>query len=489
MSRWLEDFEAHAFQGMWRDLKIELEKTTVDDKTVITSVSELARLQKVVSYLDEMIQSIDPELVPTGIWDNFNSQATPCLQQIVSYNANRNIAHIQKANIHVDNLLTYIRPYMVASGKIGKVLQEAIRAYAKTITEFGESFRNKSLTLVEETKSYANESRELCDSIEKIKNLAEEYNVKLFGIDESDGGIYDKVNKLVIELEEKYVNITDFYNETLVGTEKTPATKKEILQAKETILAERKSIKGLLDDVSIEVDQLKQFYIKIFGKHHDDDEKEDGGLSGEFNELIKALADFEVKQRNKYMALNDQIEALLPGATSAGLATAYLEMKASFNDPIKSMSHLFYGSIGILVFGSIILAIDTVGPDSITFIKVNDWNMVLQELVYKIPFYAPILWLAFYASKRRSEYQRLQQEYAHKEALAKSYDSYKKQIEQLDVEDKTMQKELITKAVDAIAYNASNTLDKKHGDKMPTLVLIEKTVEQLEKFKNIFKSS
>ena len=40
-----------------------------------------------------------------------------------------------------------------------------------------------------------------------------------------------------------------------------------------------------------------------------------------------------------------------------------------------------------------------------------------------------------------------------------------------------MQKLLITKSFDAIAYNASNTLDRKHGDKMPVQDLIEKIVE------------
>ncbi|MGZ8160684.1 MAG: hypothetical protein ACXWT1_13615 [Methylobacter sp.] len=101
-------------------------------------------------------------------------------------------------------------------------------------------------------------------------------------------------------------------------------------------------------------------------------------------------------------------------------------------------------------------------------------NTVLKGFLSRIPLYAPILWLALYSTKRRSEYQRLQQEYAHKEALAKSYGSYKKQIDDLDEENIEMQKILIMKAVDAIAYNASDTLDGKHGDKMPVHDLLEK---------------
>ena len=65
-------------------------------------------------------------------------------------------------------------------------------------------------------------------------------------------------------------------------------------------------------------------------------------MSGELNERIKALDIFEVKQKNRYTVLNELIERLLPGATSAGLATAYLDMKTSFDKPILNMSLIFY---------------------------------------------------------------------------------------------------------------------------------------------------
>jgi hypothetical protein len=118
MSRWIDEFKSHAFQAIWIDLKSTLDGVAVDDKTVITSVTELARLKKVVVYLDELIQGVDPEIVPAGTWTSFGSQATPCNQQIQAFVTNRNIAHIQAANKHADNLLTYIRPYMVSEKKL-----------------------------------------------------------------------------------------------------------------------------------------------------------------------------------------------------------------------------------------------------------------------------------------------------------------------------------------------------------------------------------
>ena len=299
--------------------------------------------------------------------------------------------------------------------------------------------------------------------------------------------VEDRMRALAADIENKYERISDYYNETLIGDESDSSTKKTILQAKELILEEKEKIEELLETVEVEVGALDKFHTQVFGRL-DEDEKRVGGLSNNLNTLIQALKDFEEEQKNKYVALNAEIETLIPGATSAGLATAYTDMKVSFDTPIENASRVFYWSILLLVLASIILSIDKFGgEDWVTFVKFTDWSVVLKGLVYKIPFYAPVLWLAFYATKRRSEYHRLQQEYAHKEALAKSYNSYKKQIEDLDVKDLAMQKQFILKTIDAIAYNVSETLDGKHGDKMPAQELIEKLVAELAKIQGASK--
>ena len=88
-----------------------------------------------------------------------------------------------------------------------------------------------------------------------------------------------------------------------------------------------------------------------------------------------------------------------------------------------------------------------------------------------------MIWVAVYASKRRSENQRLEQEYAHKEALARSYISYKKQISELGKEDNVLLEKLILEAINAISYNASKTLDKKarrrHNIKRNNAILLK----------------
>lgn len=490
MSRWLNQFENHSFQNTWRTLKDIANKLKADDETVVTSVEELARLRKVISYINGMINSIDPELVPMTTWDSFYSQTTACLQQVQIFIDNRNISHIRQANDHADNLLTYVRPYMIVNGKIGKILQNSIKEYSVTIDEYIKSFKDASSSLVSEIKEYKREGHEALNDIKSQKESIDNFSFFLFENNGKDQGVQTKINNLVEDFEKKYTSLNQFYNEIFIGDEDNFSTKKIIFQTKETALNDQNEITGLLENSKNEINELKKFYLKIFGEPNQTGESV-GGLANELNTRISALNKFESDQKTKYEALNKEIESLLPGATSAGLARAYNQMKRSFDRPIRNANCVFYCSIGSLIVISILQNISSIGGEHlITFTEIGEWDRILKGLINRAPLYGAILWLAFYASKRRSESQRLQQEYAHKEAFAKSYQSYKKQLQDLKVEGDDLQKDLIKNAIEAIAYNASQTLDGNHGDKMPFLAAIEDYLNKYpEKVIDAFKTA
>lgn len=470
MSRWNDQFKNHAFQSFWKELKSSLSDAKIDDVTVVTSVIELSRLKKAIGYIDSILESIDPELIPANIWDNFASQADACWRYVVSFNSTRDIAQIQNANAHADNLLSYVRPYMIVEGKAGAVLRKAATQSSQDIEDFVNGFKSRSDILVEEIKNNKSLTDSLKDHVLEVSDLAEQFKIKIKGDGVDDIGVEKKIEE-----------INSLYNEAIVGDENVESTKSSIYQARESIFADKQKVDEALNNILGAINGFNNFYDKVFGSKNDVGARE-GGMEDDLNKKIKSLSDFEARQAAKYKALNLQIESLLPGATSAGLASAYREMKESFNNPIRDATRVYGLSIGILVIASLIFSIDSVGGDQwIKFLSFDDWAVVLKGLVYKAPFYGPVIWLAYTASKRRSESQRLQQEYAHKEALAKSYDSYRKQLQELEGEDKDMQKEFIRKAIDAIAYNASQTLDGKHGDNHPATDLASKLFDALSK--------
>ena len=127
------------------------------------------------------------------------------------------------------------------------------------------------------------------------------------------------------------------------------------------------------------------------------------------------------------------------------------------------------------------LTVHKMGLWYIEFVDISNHINLLNNIFYKLPILGSLLWLAFFASKRRSEDRRLQQEYAHKEALTKSYHSFKKQLDELQSKDDEMMKSLLSTTIHAIAFNASSTLDGKHGDKFPLHEITEKIVDNMHK--------
>jgi len=183
------------------------------------------------------------------------------------------------------------------------------------------------------------------------------------------------------------------------------------------------------------------------------------------------------------------IESLLPCATSAGLAKAYHEERKKFKEPIEKWNKLFISALMLMFIATFItfvnISISEAEGFKIGFVAIQNFEQTMNSLLFKLPLYGPLIWLAIYASKRRSENQRLEQEYAHKEALAKSYSSYKQQIEDLKQEDQALLIKLLNSAIDTISKNASESLDKKHGDGTPVHELVKTVFNEV---KNVNKS-
>lgn len=479
MSRWAEQFESHPFQSDWAAIKNALSDAEVDDETVTTTVAELARLQKVVAYIDEILSAIDPELVPLGTWDQFRKQSHPCLNQLNAYNSNKDINALTQANAHADNLLTYVRPYMILHGEAASALQNSIRSYSRKVDEMaGESLKRARATV--------RESEAIRDDIAGIKQESSESQKailscydEIFRENESEPGIKLRIERFEAEAERIYDLIGSLHDELLVDEEGNASVRSSIIRAHADIEEQKEKSQKLIREIQAERSAILAFYAKVFGEGESDDESEEeskpAGMSAELEMLMKKMQAFEKNQSTRYSALNDQIESLLPGATSAGLASAYAEMKRQFAAPIKIYSRLFYAAIVALLAVSAFVAIEAIGPGwSIKFIHLEDWQAVVRAILNKMPFYLPVIWLGFFASRRRSEAQRLEQEYAHKEALAKSYENFKRQLDELDADDLEMRKAFISSVVDAVAFNASTTLDGKHGDKTPAQLLFSR---------------
>lgn len=484
-SRWADEFARHPFQAVWQGIKHDLENIEVDDQTVTTSVTELARLKRVVIYLDEIIGTVDPDLTPRSVWGNFHSQADACWQQIKAYVSNKNIAHIQQANEHADNLLTYVRPYMVLPQEAVSALQKSAQTYASQLESHIVSFRDKSDSVLNEMRKGRDGALIRLRGLEKAGDKIDALAKELF--EGADGVVPTKtqVDNFVADVAAKTKQVNDLYASLLVDLPEKSSIQTKTKNAETEILGRRKEMENVLEDVRNQIDELERFHERIFGKPGKENGETTGGLEFELNSRMAQLQAYELDQTAAHKTLFEKVESLLPGATSAGLASAYRSLKESFDEPIANYTKYFYLSFGLIALGAVLFSIEqvSVSPLAITFAKIKDWDEILRGLVGKAGVVIPVVWLALFSATRRSQYERLQQEYAHKEAFASSYESYKKQLQDLSSGSDDLQRELISKAVEAISYNASATLDGKHHKERPPLIqLLEKAnFEPLQK--------
>lgn len=184
--------------------------------------------------------------------------------------------------------------------------------------------------------------------------------------------------------------------------------------------------------------------------------------SSEISESITSQ-ELQLKELTKKAEkLKQTIEELLPGATSAGLASAFRERKESFRVP-----KILWGSVFVL---SIIALLLVAYFDPISFEKVTlNHESIFPYILVRLPFAIPIVWLAIYAGRRHSQALRLEEDYAHKEVLSKSFEGYKTQL--IEIESGSDEKEatlnLIERTLAALSLHPGRIYQGKHEDITP----------------------
>ncbi len=221
--------------------------------------------------------------------------------------------------------------------------------------------------------------------------------------------------------------------------------------------------------------KLEDFFEKVFGTSNEGGEVVDS-LDHKVDEALKKSENLLGEQNQKCDVLFDRIEALLPGATAVGLTKSFSEMRKSFEKSIKIWNLSFVVSIAFMLLIAFTIFVGESHDGKLTWEwgalvatadSTRSFECVAKRVLSLLPFYIPCIWFAVFSAKRRSESRRLEQEYAHKESVASSYENYRKQAEMLAKEGIKMEEKLLDGAVGALLFNASSTLDKKCDEKSP----------------------
>lgn len=297
----------------------------------------------------------------------------------------------------------------------------------------------------EEDESYKNKLGEIDDAYIKILN---------------DDGYLEKIEAANKEASEYRDEILEYKTELLDGDSENESIKQQIHELNQEMLANQSKMELFIRDyiagattVTKEKDGTdKTTRIKSKKELVDELHKSfEAHITSEKAKIADYISEFE----NYKIAKQAEIEGLLKNATNASLASAFETFRAQTETLKKESEKYFFWTIIALVVAIVLPYI----PFIRSWMFVSD-NIYI-ELLKRVLFTGPIVWLAYYQAKKTNQYFRLEQEYAHKAVVSRSFEGYKSQVLELYKDNPASQdmlQKLLGGSIDTIAKNPAEVL-------------------------------
>jgi len=156
----------------------------------------------------------------------------------------------------------------------------------------------------------------------------------------------------------------------------------------------------------------------------------------EFESHTKAVQKYLDDQSDEIARITKLADSMISGATTAGLSTSLEETRARYELRMNSAKIGFYVAVVILIASALPLVAQLVPG------LFGDWFPKPEKAAEGNPYAVlgniflllPATWLTAFFTKSYAEYFHLEREYAHKAALAKSVDGFKRQAPKYEEE-------------------------------------------------------
>lgn len=325
---------------------------------------------------------------------------------------------------------------------------------------------------------------EIIEDIKTSQNNIDNIYWQIFDIevdDKRESSVLNEIKKAEEYAKKMKDDYMKFYNQTDSQGNTTEGIISKLEQACNNIEKNKDNIA-----------RLEEFYNKIFIGIQADKNGNGGKLSlenylnqkqDEIQNLINnKTADLENclnhhsnKLEKLYKDKESEINTLLPGATSKGLAEAYQQEKEENIKTISWWNRIFAVSIATFI-----------GVFALYFYLSFNESFTLMSFLKTLPLWIFSGFFTYYSTKQIAEHKRIASEYAYKQRLNQTYKGYEIQIKETN--NDALKNQLLKIILDSAEYNPSITLDKEKGE-TPSLSFIEKLidrlpVDKLEKIKN-----
>ena len=324
----------------------------------------------------------------------------------------------------------------LAKNKVSANEEEAIKAaeQAKTaalkITEISQKADDFSARLPElqnqvteasvnsaEVKRHADESQKAAIDIEGFKAEAEKAAAEITAAQE-------KAQKSVEDAEAKWAttnqqvqNIANLNAQSSSDAASIRASRDSIEKIQQEIAVLKEKFVEMQNDWGKRFENLQNEHENQLQELYDNFDHELSNLS---QKKQQELSELNKKYLSEFESRTKEIESLLPGATSVGLASAFADRK---NDIQKNKNWW----ITLLIVSILLLVCFGV----FSFTPWGNKIGMASSLPGRVIIVAGLILLEEFARRNFNIISRLAESYAYKEALAKSYFGYKKQMEEI----------------------------------------------------------
>ncbi len=426
---------------------------TLDIKSIPENeTQEFARNKEALIYIENYINLLDENLLPNNFFREF---------QYCFTDWNRTISHLTTI---VDNALIILATYStiyIPKNQAKPIIMEMIAGYNDAIKTSLDDLK------LDETKN----------KIADFENYIQKFNIANDKFIEDKDEIYGYFNE-----------IENFRTNLVVKQEnKDISIQQEIENARNKITQDLEATKEKIIENSQKLEEIGKFHIKIFGELNDN--VRSGGLEQKLDNMFENLDEYENTMKQRFDEYDKIIKGLNEKATNASLSSSYKQQGDAIRETIGRwdigfiLSIIAIAIIAVCTFnevneilnkdiGAVITELAKIKSETnqtynISIIPSDKIYIMIFGFFSKITMALPFIWLAIFCSNRRKEAMRLEQEYAHKVAVASSYASYKEQISNLNETNPELLKELMASTINIISKNPSDFLDKsKSSDKL-----------------------
>lgn len=307
--------------------------------------------------------------------------------------------------------------------------------------------------LVEDENGYSryNEIIDITDK-ENIRILQletaqiKQFYTELFEEKESEEELskVDRIKKEISEISKEYNKLFEELNDYGENKFSELYENMDIFRTyyKEIFEKEDPSSESKKDQINSQLNRIQNFYDKIYGNKEKD---------------IEALKDILDTRLENLSKVEERAKAVIGLSSEAGLAGGFV---------VKGREAKIGQIASLIIFIIVVLILFFF---NLNFFDKKDFvNMKWDSLIFKFLINVPLIWIATIANINLNRFSRLEQEYSHKEALAKSYERYKTEIDELEKLGVSGSEELKLKLLeinlDAFKVNPANHSDKAKPD-------------------------